>query len=88
MNKTLALIIVASILSILTMTLLFVTTDTLGNTSNASKQAASSTKCQVQIREAKRADDPSMVEDNCIDYIDDSSFETDVENSVVYPIIS
>lgn len=88
MNKTLALISVAAVLSILTMTLLFVTTDTLGSTSDASEQAASSTKCQVQIREAKRVNDPKMVEDECIKYIDDSSFETDVENSVVYPIIS
>jgi hypothetical protein len=88
MNKPLALIVAASVLGILTMTLLFTTTQRLGSTSQTTDQVAENTQCQVQVREAKRASDPQMVEDKCIEYIDDSSFKTEAENAQVLPIIS
>lgn len=88
MNKSLAIISVASVLTILTITLTSITTDGLAGTYQATNQEAEQTQCEVQVREAKRISDPQMVEDKCIEYIDDSSFKTEVENAAVLPIIS
>jgi hypothetical protein len=87
MNKSLGLIVAASILSIIVFTLLLATTQSLGDTSETTDQVAENTKCQVQVREARRANDPQMVEDQCLSYAE-GSFKTEAENAAVYSIIS
>lgn len=88
MNKSLTVILAASVLVVMTVTLITMVTSGLSDTGDSSDQLQDNTACSVQAREAERADNPEMVEDDCLDYIEDPVFQSDAESAEVECILS
>lgn len=83
MDKTLTIVIAATIFVVMTLSVISMMTGSVNSTQDSKDQLQNSTTCNVQTREAERADAPSMVDDKCLDYIDDASFKTEAETAEV-----
>lgn|GEM_PF-1865711 len=83
MNKTLTIIVGATILVVMTLSVISMMTGGVNSTQESKDQFQNSTTCTIQAREAQDADSPSMVEDRCLDYIDDASFRSEAETAEV-----
>lgn len=88
MDKILTIIIGASVLLVAVVVLTSSLTGSLRDTTDAKNSLQKNTKCEVQAREAKNADDPSIVESECLDYIEDSEFRAEAESTEVSCILS
>lgn len=87
MNKSLTIIIAALVFVIVLLTLIPLMTSSLQQTVDQRDQLQDDTACEVQTREAERADDPSMVTEGCLDYIDDPNFQSDAEEEAAACIL-
>ena len=83
MDKTLTIIVAATVFLVMTLSAISLMTSSVNSTDESKDQFQNSTTCLVQTREAQRSDTPSMVEDRCLDYIDDTSFRTEAETAEV-----
>jgi len=88
MDKTLGIIIAAMIFVILGMVIVPTLLSSLTDGISSSQETADNTKCQVQAREAEEANDASIVDQECLDYIDESELQNDAETSIVESIIT
>jgi len=83
LDKTLTIVMGATVLLVMTVSVISIMTGGVNTTDESQEQFQNSTTCLVQTREAERSDTPSMVEDRCLDYIDDASFKTEAETAEV-----
>jgi len=88
MDKTLGIIIAAMILVILGMVILPTLVGSLTDGVGSAKETADDTKCEFQAREAEQANDASIVDQECLDYVDESELQNEAETSIVESIIS
>ncbi|WP_414837707.1 hypothetical protein ACK3SF_05555 [Candidatus Nanosalina sp. VS9-1] len=88
MEKTLVLVIASAVITMTALIIIPSFTETLENTGETKDQLQKNTACEVQTREAQRSDNPSMVEDRCLDYIDDAGFKAEAESAEVSCILS
>lgn len=83
MNKTLMIIVAASVVVIIGMTLIPMMSSSLETTEDSSENLQKNTACNVQIREATRSDDYSIINNECIDYIEDPSIQDQAEEEAI-----
>lgn len=88
MNKTIAIILAAMIFTILGIIILPTFMGSVTDGVKATQTTADNTKCEVQAREAEQANDASIVDQECLDYIDESELQNDAETTIVESIIS
>lgn len=88
MDKTLAIIIAAMIFAILGAIILPTLIGSVTDGVGSAESTADNTKCQVQAREAEQANDASIVDQECLDYVDESELQNEAETSIVESIIS